>query len=108
MDPVIAIAQQLYKEGKIPTTALLKARLPKDIPLPIIIQRLQKWKENPQQSNPTAESISADTESKEATSIDALLDAKIKQAVAPLIDQIDELKAEIATLQKQLTTEDKS
>ena len=41
------ICQQLVDEGKKPSVALIKARLPNSIPLPIIINSLQKWRSNP-------------------------------------------------------------
>lgn len=108
MDRIILIAQQLSKEGKVPTTALIKARLPKNTPLPVIIQGLKEWKENPHKEIdiPTEPALTACTDSESSGSFDALLDAKIKQALTPLIAQIDELKTEIAALQKQLTRED--
>jgi len=110
MDRIILIAQQLSREGKVPTTALVKARLPKNVPLPVIIQGLKVWKENPQKeiSAPTESALTADIDNENSGSLDALLDARIKQALTPLITQIDKLKAEIAALQKQLTTEDKN
>ena len=110
MDRIILIAQQLSKEGKVPNTALIKARLPKNVPLPMIIQGLKMWKENPQKeiNIPTEPALTASAESENSSSFDALLDAKIKQALAPLVSQINELKTEIDNLQKQLTTEDKN
>ena len=110
MERIILVAQQLSREGKVPTTALLKARLPKNVPLPVIIQGLKAWKENPQKeiSAPTESALTADIDNENSGSLDALLDARIKQALTPLITQIDKLKAEIAALQKQLTTEDKN
>lgn len=110
MDRIILIAQQLSKEGKVPTTALLKARLPKNVPLPTIIQGLKMWKDNPQKEIdiPTEPALTACAGSENSGSFDALLDARIKQALTPLISQINELKSEITELQKQLTKEDKN
>lgn len=110
MDSIILIAQQLSREGKVPSTALMKARLPKDVPLPAIIQGLRMWKENPQKeiSAPIEPALTACTGSENSASFDALLDARIKLALTPLIAQIDALKNEITALQKQLTREDKN
>jgi hypothetical protein len=110
MDSIILIAQQLSKEGKVPTTALLKARLPKDVPLPAIIQGLKLWKENPRKEieKPTNTAIISTAENKDGSSLDALLDGRIEQAIAPLISQINQLKIELANLQKQLIKEDKN
>lgn len=110
MDRIILIAQQLSKEGKVPNTALIKARLPKNVPLPMIIQGLKMWKENPNKeiNIPTEPALTAYAGSESAGSFDALLDAKIKQALAPLAAQINALKKEISDLKQQLTTEDKN
>jgi hypothetical protein len=108
MDHIIAIAQQLSKEGKVPTTALLKARLPQNTPLPAIIQGLQMWKETPDKEiTPTKPTANA-ADNGNNSSLDALLDVKIRQAVAPLLARLDELEGKITTLQKQLTKEDKN
>ncbi|MCW8996212.1 MAG: hypothetical protein OQK77_10415 [Psychromonas sp.] len=110
MDRIILIAQQLSKEGKVPTTALIKSRLPKTVPLPAIIQGLKMWKENPHKEIDCASppNLDGSPSNQGVDSFDALLDAKIKQAIAPLITQINTLKAEISDLRKQFTTEDKN
>lgn len=107
MENIILIAQQLSKEGKVPTTALLKARLPKTTSLPMIIQGLKMWKENPHKeiNISAASSTITNTDATTCNSFDALIDSRIKQAIAPLVTQIKELKKEIVTLQKQLTME---
>lgn len=110
MESIILIAQQLKKEGKEPTTALIKARLPKNVPLPMIIQGLKMWKDNPHKeiNHSNQPALTGNAGNQTSGSFDALIDAKIKQAVAPLVAQIDELKTEITELRKQLTTEDKN
>lgn len=101
MESIILIAQQLSKEGKVPTTALIKGRLTKNVALPTIIQGLQMWKSNPHQKvEPT--SIPSNTDS----NLDALLDTRINLALTPLIAQIKALKNEITALHKQI--EDKN
>ena len=110
MDNIIVIAQQLSKEGKIPTTALLKARLPKDTPLPMIIKGLKMWKENPHKEvqNTTKSALISTNKNENNDSFDTLLDARIEQAIAPLISEITQLKAKLTRLQKQCLTEDKN
>ncbi|PKF62795.1 hypothetical protein CW745_05065 [Psychromonas sp. psych-6C06] len=99
MDRIILIAQQLVKEGKTPNTAMIKARLPKNIPLPTIIAGLKLWQENPnkQIDTPTEPALIAN-EKAEVGSFDQLLEAKIKQMLIPLQDEIKQLKAELSTL----------
>lgn len=106
MDRIILIAQQLAKEGKTPNTAMIKARLPKNIPLPAIIQGLKLWQENPTKEiiGATEPALIANTKP-ENSSFDALLEAKIEillhNAMAPLKNEIEQLKAELKAL-KQL------
>ena len=104
MDNIILIAQQLSLQGKTPTTALLKAHLPKDVSLPMIIQGLKMWRENPHKDIDisTKTSIAKEANNENSPSFDTLLDDQINQALNPLIAQINELKIEIADLRHQL------
>jgi len=108
MDRIILIAQQLSKEGKVPNTALIKSRLPKNIPLPMIIQGLKMWKENPHKEINIASQPTPHTVSEESGSFDLLLDTKIQQALAPLLAEIKSLQIEVARLQQQLTKEEQN
>ncbi len=76
MERIILIAQQLSREGKVPNTALIKARLPKNVPLPMIIQGLKMWKENPQKeiNVATEPALTACAGNENSGSFDALLD----------------------------------
>ncbi len=49
IETVIQIAKQLHAEGKQPSVALVKARLPAPCPMPDVISGLQRWR---QQSSP--------------------------------------------------------
>ena len=108
MDRIILIAQQLSKEGKVPNTALIKSRLPKNIPLPVIIQGLKMWKENPQKEINIASLPTTRTVSEESDNFDLLLDTKIQQALAPLLTEIKSLQIEVARLQQQLTKKEQN
>ncbi len=101
MDRIILIAQQIAKEGKTPNTAMVKARLPKNVPLPTIIQGLKLWQENPNKEieTPTEPALIANTKS-ESGSFDILLEAKIKEMLTPLKDEIEQLKAELKLLKE--------
>ncbi|WP_019613120.1 hypothetical protein [Psychromonas ossibalaenae] len=109
MDRIILIAQQIAKEGKVPNTALIKSRLPKNVPLPAIIQGLKLWRENPDKeiNSPSEPALTAAADSEGAASFDALLEIKIEQMIKPLFTEIADLKEQLETLQKQLNTEDK-
>lgn len=102
MDRIILIAQQLSKEGKNPNTALIKARLPKNTPLPMIIQGLKLWQDNPNKEiiNPSEPAISASLESENKGAFDLLLEQKIEQMIKPLLSEINLLKDQISQLKK--------
>lgn len=102
MDRIILIAQQLSKEGKTPNTALIKSRLPKNVPLPMIIQGLKLWKDNPQKeiTSPTEPALTACADNQINGSIDLLIEQKIKRMIEPLMTEIKQLKEQIKQLQE--------
>lgn len=99
MDHIILVAQQLAKEGKTPNTALIKSRLPKNTPLPAIIQGLKLWQENPKKpiNVPTEPALTNAGGQQINGSIDEIIDSKITQAIAPLKAEINTLKTKLAT-----------
>lgn len=89
-------AATLAAENKTPTVALLKAKLPKSIPLAHIIKGLQYW-----QSNPTPpEQKVKENEPKEFVDKNTAIYIKqqIQQAISPLKLQIEELQNKINQL----------
>lgn len=103
MDRIILIAQQIAKEGKQPNIALIKARLPKNVPLPAIIQGLKIWMNDPDKTINTPTEVIAS----ERLDSDTLIDIKINQALAPLIKQVDMLSKQLVDLKKQLKIQEK-
>ena len=103
MDRILLIAQQISKEGKIPNTALIKARLHKNVPLPTIIQGLKMWKQNTQRQidAPLEPALNAGKKAENSSDFDTQLETKIKQALAPLQAEINELKSALQQLQKK-------
>ncbi|WP_413692616.1 hypothetical protein [Psychromonas sp. KJ10-2] len=104
MDRIILIAQQLIKEGKTPTTSLIKARLPKNTPLPAIIQGLKMWQDNPNKiiEAPTEPALTSSASQSVSGSIDEQIDSRIAQAIAPLKEEINTLKMQVKTLQTKI------
>lgn len=104
MDRIILVAQQLAKEGKTPNTALIKARLPKNTPLPAIIQGLKLWQDNPnkQIDIPTELSLTGATSQSVNGSIDEIINSKIALAINPLKEEINTLKVQIDTLKERI------
>ncbi|MFT7052982.1 MAG: hypothetical protein ACJAU1_000533 [Psychromonas sp.] len=107
MDSIILIAQQIAKEGKQPNTALIKARLPKNVPLPAIIQGLKMWMNDPDKVIKMPAEVAASETLHSSTTIDTLIDTKINQATAPLIKQIELLSKQLVDLKKQLKIQEK-
>lgn len=104
MEQIILVAQKLAKEGKTPTTALVKSRLPKNTPLATIIQALKLWKASPDQDvdAPLKENESSNETVVITGSIDSmineLVDAKINAITAPLLQEIIQLNQQISAL----------
>lgn len=107
MDSIILIAQQIAKEGKQPNTALIKARLPKNVPLPAIIRGLKMWMNDPDKVINMPTEVPASENLDSSTAIDTLIDTKINQAIAPLIKQIAMLSKQLVDLKKQIKTQEK-
>ncbi|MFT6927608.1 MAG: hypothetical protein ACJAZP_003245 [Psychromonas sp.] len=107
MDRIILIAQQIAKEGKQPNTALIKARLPKDVPLPVIIRGLKMWMNDPDKVVNIPAEIAAAENLQSNTTIDTLIDTKINQAITPLLKQVELLTKQLVDLQKQLQIQEK-
>lgn len=87
---IIAICQQLSQQGKEPSVALIKARLSRPVPMPLIIGGLKQWRANPNiELEPTEqkqEPTSTPTES-------------LEQRVNVLEAEVKELKQIITKLQ---------
>ncbi|ABM02674.1 conserved hypothetical protein [Psychromonas ingrahamii 37] len=107
MDSIILIAQQIAKEGKQPNTALIKARLPKNVPLPTIIQGLKMWINDPHKVINIPTEVTASENLDSNTTIETLIDTKINQAIAPLIKQVELLTKQLVDLKKQLKIQEK-
>lgn len=88
-DEILTIANKLANEGKKPTVALVKTRLSTPAPLPQIIAILKTWQHDPDFA--AAPEINLATDSKELKTPSDLSTA-IAQAIAPLQQEITELK----------------
>ena len=83
------VCNQLVNEGKEPSVALIKARLVKKQPLPLLIAGLQQWK-----NDPTAAVEEQPTE----TSPEPL---SLEQRVEQLEQFVDALRQELNTLKER-------
>jgi len=95
-DEIVTLANQLANEGKKPTVALIKTKLNKKVPLPVIISTLKTWQHEPS-------FVSLPEENADNTDIG---NSKINQAPfeQELHDELSNMKKEILEL-KQLVKE---
>ncbi len=103
IETVLQIAQQLHAEGKQPSVALIKARLPAPCPMPDVISGLQRWRQQSapanQPSNPAADAVEVQSPSKPAvTAQTAATSAEVQQ----LRDEVAALREEIVMLRRSI------
>jgi hypothetical protein len=95
-DEITIIANQLANQGKKPTVALVKTRLSKSVPLPQIINALKTWQHNPENTVLSVQNNKEINENKTSTSAD--IEQAIDQAIAPLRNELAEIKLLLKTL----------
>lgn len=89
---IIDICQALQKEGKKPTTALVKTRLPHPLPLAQVMKAIQMYQANPEIEIPQAkEEIVAPSKHCECSPY-----------LQSLQQQIDQLRSQVTVLQAQV------
>lgn len=97
---IYQIAAKLSAENKTPTVALIRARLPTNVPLARVIKGLQVFQSNPEiASMPAPEVESQHRGSNELTQ--AVIEQLITLAVTPLKAEINHLKREVELLKKR-------
>lgn len=89
---IISICQQLSEEGKEPSVALIKARLSKPAPMPLVIGGLKQWRANP--------NVKLENKSEEQDSSNTPTQT-LEQRVGALEEEVKELKIIIAKLQAE-------
>lgn len=88
---VIQACQQLVKQGKTPSVALIKTRLSKPAPLPVIITGLKQFQANP----------NAATECKETSQTDSAQEtsnAEMLAQISKLVERISQLESKVEKL----------
>lgn len=90
-DEISIIANKLANEGKTPSVALIKSQLKQSVPLPQIISILKNWQHDPKFIQKAV--TSSDTKkSDEVTASSTELNLLIAEAIAPLQQEILQLK----------------
>ncbi|TWX73909.1 hypothetical protein [Colwellia sp. C1TZA3] len=96
-DEISIIANKLANEGKVPSVALIKSQLNQTLPLPQIIAALKNWHHDPTFIHTKHQDVAtkASTEAKPNNTEISLL---IANALAPLQQEITELKQQLKKL----------
>ncbi len=98
---IIAAADQLAREGKKPTVALVKSRLSQPASMRDIIEVLKVWRVNPDAPVSTAQNKPSTAEA-ETESQSPSTEQLIAAAVTPLRQEIAALRAELDALKQTL------
>ncbi|MFD2168409.1 DNA-binding protein [Thalassotalea euphylliae] len=93
---IIAIANQIANQGGTPTVAKVKAKLSGAAPLPTIISVLKTWQHQPE-NTAIPEQTAADTGSQTSD-----LEEILKRALAPLQQELIEVKTRLVAIEKTL------
>jgi hypothetical protein len=88
---IILACQQLVREGKSPSVALVKSRLTRNYPLPTIIAGLKQWQANPELNIEPAKPIDSENDS----------EVTLEQRVAELEAQVRELTAQLKSIKNE-------
>ncbi|WP_017223054.1 hypothetical protein [Moritella dasanensis] len=105
---IVDAANQLAREGKKPSVALIKSRITQPTNLREIIETLRKWTFDPNASVPTTDKPVIATAAEITDPMTALIAkeiAAVRAEIAPLRQEVSELKAEIVALKKALSTQ---
>jgi predicted RNase H-like nuclease (RuvC/YqgF family) len=94
IETVVQIARQLQAEGKQPSVALIKARLPAPCPMPDVIAGIQRWR---QQSAPAHQAAAAAAEQTISTPV-----AHSETEPQSLQSEIQQLRDEVARLREEV------
>ncbi|GAB3216053.1 hypothetical protein [Pseudaeromonas pectinilytica] len=90
IETVMQIARQLHAEGKQPSVALIKARLPAPCPMPDVITGIQRWRQQ------------ATSNAGEEQPIAAARPLNPEQSVDPLQVEIQQLRDEVSQLREEV------
>ena len=102
-DEIIILANQLANAGNKPTVALIKAKLNKKVPLPVIISALKAWQHEPNFISIQKEKHDITEENNTAKKTDNFRQ-KLNEELTQMKQEIIELKQMI----KQLIEQQKS
>ncbi|MGB1198756.1 MAG: hypothetical protein ACPG46_06900 [Thalassotalea sp.] len=94
-EEILIVANRLANSGKKPTVALVKTKLSQPVPLAQLINVLKNWQHQPEHVEFKSNNTTTSTK-KEVIAND--ISQQIEKAIAPLYQEIEQLKKEIANL----------
>ncbi|RLV57872.1 hypothetical protein D5018_20260 [Parashewanella curva] len=97
INQVLQFAKHLQSSGKTPTTALLKAKLGKTIPMPTILRGLQQFK-----SLSEKEISELVVENKASEQVSTKANISLEEQVKQLQNQVTQLQSEQTALLKRI------
>ncbi|MEZ7862281.1 MAG: hypothetical protein QMB40_07835 [Aeromonadaceae bacterium] len=101
IETVLHIAQQLHAEGKQPSVALIKARLPAPCPMPDVISGLQRWRQQSAPANQPSQAA-ANLAEEQSTSQPAAQSLATSAELQQLRDEVAALREEIVMLRRSI------
>lgn len=99
---IFAVANQLAREGKKPTVALVKTRLANPVPMRELLEALKVWRFSPDIAAETKNEAGEEQEAQPSSPDTAATEQLIAAAIAPLQDEITALRAELSALKKAI------
>lgn len=102
-EKITIVANQIANEGKKPTVALIKAKLPSPVPLPEIISSLKGWQHEPD-NNCLPNLVVEEQKNKNITTevnkveLTNYVNAEIEKALAPIKKELEEVKFQLHQL----------
>jgi hypothetical protein len=102
IETVMQIARQLHAEGKQPSVALIKARLPAPCPMPDVITGIQRWRQQATATQPADSPLAPQTVIQPASTEPEVTPASLQADVQQLRDEVAQLREEVVMLRRSI------
>ncbi len=102
IETVMLIARQLHAEGKQPSVALIKARLPAPCPMPDVITGIQRWRQQAVAAQPAAAPSAPQASIQPASTEPELTPANLQAEIRQLRDEVAQLREEVVMLRRSI------
>ncbi len=96
---VIQIANQLAAEGKQPSVALIKSRLPAPCPMPEVIQGIQRWRSLQAVGPASEQALPAVPQAAEPV---CSLPPELAPYLQPLQEEVAQLRQDVSSLREEV------